>query len=373
MGLLSFVGLSAIMVLIPHQPTVNEDGRDVGVDTHYYVDWIGNLTKSQNPQEFLGQLFTTQDGDRPLSLLILYTAVITVNASPSFTLEIIIPILLSTVLILVTYFLALEITKKNEKVALLAAFLTSISFQTLIGIYAGFYANWFALIISYLSFFFLFKFLKTSRRINLLAYSILLVVVLLSHVYTWTIMVAVSAIFLLVLLRLNYYNKRNIALLLLILGCTVAIDIAKSATTGAAVGIWQDVHVAGSLGGSLQENISTRWDNIVLTQSKYAGLYGNFIILALGVYWTITCDWRRESNIFLFVFVSIGIAPLFIGNWLIQSRILYDIPFQLPAAVALMQIRRDMHGSIVPLVAIGVWLVAISLKSVSNFYHVPPS
>jgi hypothetical protein len=109
-ALASFVGISVIMVLIPHQPTTNEDGRDVGVDTHYYVDWIGNLTKSHNSQDFLRQLFTVQDGDRPLSLLFLYAAVSALDAGPSFTLEIVIPIMLSAALIVVTYFLALEVT-----------------------------------------------------------------------------------------------------------------------------------------------------------------------------------------------------------------------------------------------------------------------
>ena len=182
-----FIALSAILVLIPHHETVNPDGRDVGVDTHWYVDWINDLVQSNSLQEYLGKLFTIQNGDRPFSLLLLYLIVNVVNANSSFTLEIIVPIVFGAALVLVTYVFTREITQKDESVALFAAFLTAISFQTLIGIYAGFYANWLAIIIGYLSFYFLFRYLKNPSRLNLIAYSILLVILLFTHVYTWTI------------------------------------------------------------------------------------------------------------------------------------------------------------------------------------------
>ena len=69
------------------------------------------------------------------------------------------PIVLGPALVLVVYFLTREMTS-NDLISVLAAFLTAVSFHVLTGIYAGLYANWFALIIGFLSFMFLFKFLK---------------------------------------------------------------------------------------------------------------------------------------------------------------------------------------------------------------------
>jgi hypothetical protein len=37
------------------------------------------------------------------------------------------------------------------------------------------------------------------------------------------------------------------------------------------------------------------------------------------------------------------VIPLFIGDWLIQARLLYVIPFQLPAAIALATIMSKNH------------------------------
>jgi asparagine N-glycosylation enzyme membrane subunit Stt3 len=66
-----------------------------------------------------------------------------------------IPIILAPTLVIVVYFVTRELIPNNDIAALLASFLTAVSSHTLIGIYAGFYANWLALTIGYLSFVFL--------------------------------------------------------------------------------------------------------------------------------------------------------------------------------------------------------------------------
>ena len=109
----------------------------------------------------------------------------------------------------------------------MASFLTAISFHTLIGIYAGFYANWFALIIGYLSFVFLIKFLKKPSKLNLIVYSTLIILLPFSHVYTWTVLIIVMGIFLAVMLKFNYYSRKSIILLLLVILSSVVIDAAR--------------------------------------------------------------------------------------------------------------------------------------------------
>jgi len=67
----------------------------------------------------------------------------------------------------------------------------------------------------------------------------------------------------------------------------------------------------------------------------------------------------------------VGIIPILFGNWVMQTRLLYDIPFQIPAALALTYIIKQENGFVRSL-PIFIWLVAISIKSVSDFYFVSP-
>ena len=121
------------------------------------------------------------------------------------------------------------------------------------------------------------------------------------------------------------------------------------------------------------EQFATRWSSLIdTTQNYYGSLFGNSIIYALGIYWLIRCKLTEVSTIFLISFLSIGIIPLFFGNWIVQSRVFYDIPFQIPAGIALAQIYRRGH-SIITLIPIIIWLAAISITAVFNFYYVTPT
>ena len=89
------------------------------------------------------------------------------------------PLILGPLLVLAAYYLTRELTLNNDTASLLGSFLTAVSLPTLIGIYAGSYANWFALIIGYLCIIFLFRYLKVPSRFNLSLYSVLVVSMLL--------------------------------------------------------------------------------------------------------------------------------------------------------------------------------------------------
>jgi hypothetical protein len=369
-----FMLLSVAITLIPHLPTINRDNQRIGVDTDYYVNWVNALMHSNNVQDFIRQAFVIQGnaGERPLTLIFLFTIVKVVNADPFYILEHV-PIILGPALVLVVYFLTRELTSNNDITSLLAAFLTAVSSQILIGIYAGFYANWFALIIGYLSFVFLIKFLKRPNKLNLILYSLLIVFLVFTHAYTWSILAIVMSIFLVVQLKLNYYHKRSVTLLLLVILSSVIIDIARIFVTGStSSGIEQDIIKAR--GGASLSQFALRWNNLNYTVNTYVGgQFSNFIIFMLGLYWLFRFNLYQSSSIFLVVFLSIGIIPLLFGNWVIQTRILYNIPFQIPAAIALTYIRKSYANGTLIIFPICIWLLAIGIRAVSNFYLIFPS
>ena len=369
--LLLFAALSVVMVVIPHQPTINKDGQHIGADTDDYIHSIVILNKSNTVAELIRQAFFIQlGGDRPLTFIFLFIIVKILSADISYAVDYIVPIILSPSLVLAIYFLTREMTL-NDRTALLASFLTAVSFHTLVGIYGGFYANWFALIIGYLSFAFLIRFLRTSSKRSFLAYSLLILILLFSHVYTWSLLAVVSGIFLLVMLKLNYYCKKSVILLLLVILSSVIIDVVRMTITHSHSGIERDISIANVEVGLKQ--FTQRWSNLIYATHDYlGGLFGNFIILILGVYWLFRFDIKGVSNILLVIFLSVGILPLYFGDWVVQTRVFYNIPFQIPAAIALTYLNKPNNGSIITL-SLCIWLVAMSILAVSNFYLISPS
>ena len=378
--LLLFMLLSITLGLIPHQPTINKDNQQIGVDTDYYVKWINSLLHSKDIKQFLEQAFVIQypgdkiyyyNGDRPVTLLFLFTVAKIVNTDIFFTVERI-PLVLGPLLVLVVYFLTYELTSKNNTASLFASFFTAVSFQTLIGIYGGSYANWFALIIGYLAIVFLFKYLKRSTKLDFVIYSILMILLLFSHIYTWTILSLVMGVFLLSMLfrlKSNHYRKKSVILLLLVILSSVIIDVGRMTITGSASGIEQDIEKAQ--GGSGLDQFVQRWDNLYfLTLIYLGGQFSNFIYFMLALYWLFRSNLQEPSNIFLVIFLSIGIIPIIFGNVVMQSRILYDIPFQIPAAIGLAYLRKQANQHIV-WIPLCIWLIGLSIRAVSNFYFVP--
>jgi hypothetical protein len=198
-----------------------------------------------------------------------------------------------------------------------------------------------------------------------------MLLLLFTHVYTWSVLASVVIIFLAVMFKLNYYPKTSIILVLLVVLSSVAIDIARMMITGSASGIDQDVQKA--VRGAGLGQFSLRWSNLLRSTYSYlGGQFSNFIILGLGLYWLLRSNLHDLSSIFLMVFLSVGLIPLLFGNFLIQTRVLYEIPFQIPAAIALTDIRKQVNGTL-RVIPLCVWLLAMSITAVSNFSLTYPS
>ena len=366
--------LSMIIAVIPHLSTVNSDGQQVGVDTGYYVNWVRSLANSTGPSDLLYQAFVVQDeGHRPLSLLFIFSIYEVTQLDLPILVEFL-PLILGPALILVVFLLTKELTS-NDLIAITSAFVTTVSFQVLIGIYAGFYSNWVALIIGYLSLVFMFRFLKQGMVLDLTVYGILALLTLFAHIYTWSVLSIVGGTFLLVamVIRPNTriaYTHKNIVLLLLILGSTVAIDVTRSSITGSSGGVERDLELADSLVGL--EQFSLRWNNLTYATTAFVGgLFANFLILGLGLYWLFRTHVRDHLTIFILIFFSIGVLPFLFGEWIIQTRVFYNIPFQIPVAIVLFRLKNQMNGSI-KVASLYLWLILAAILAVSNFYLVVP-
>ena len=104
-------------------------------------------------------------------------------------------------------------------------------------------------------------------------------------------------------------------------------------------------------------------------QTYYGGVYANITILGLVMYWLIRSQPRETANIFIMIFLSTALIPLFIGDYVLQSRVLYNIPFQIPAAISLYYIGRK-NGKIVS-IALLLITVYLSFHVLANLGYIP--
>ena len=361
--LISFMLMSIILVLIPHYPTVNPENELVGSDSVDYQRWMNKLS-STDSMEFFNQIFFIQSsGDRPIPLLLFFPIVEVFNSFSAQTIDYL-PIILSPILVLVVFFLTRELTS-NDVTSLFASFLTAISFHTLIGVYAGIYANWLAIIIGYSAFIFLIKFLKIPSKKNYIIFSILLFFLLFSHVYTWTVLTLFMFIFLGVSYRLKFFETKKIIVIALILSASVVVDISKSFFTDSVGGIEQDVSIAKKM--ITAENVFVIGKNLIDSIQLFAGgQLGNVLILSLCVCWLLMSKFYSIPNIFIGVFFSIALLPVLFGEEVIQTRVLYNIPFQIPAAISLTYFINRSYGKLI-ILSICILIFAMSIKSVLNF------
>jgi hypothetical protein len=357
----SLMALAVVIVLIPHFDNQHEP---VGEDTFVYTNWIQEMKDSEDARDLLELAFIEiQFGDRPLSLLIMYG--ISLLLDTLFAFEILLPALLAPLLVLTIYLLTKEITG-NALAALFSSFITAVSFQVMIGVYAGFYANLIALVFGYISILFAIKFLKGSNeKKNILWFSISLVGVLLSHVYTWTIITAFLVIFSIVLRQKRIYKSERFKIIFIVIGCIIVFDFTKSFLLDSSSAVQRDFIVAETLNFGFSQ-LGTSWSTLVRTVEVFlGGIFGNIIVLLLALYCGLLYRQKNLAGYFIIVFLSLGILPIFFGDKIVQSRIFYDIPLQIPAGVALTSIFVRKDGKLKS-IAIIAGLIAISVYTMSN-------
>jgi hypothetical protein len=103
----------------------------------------------------------------------------------------------------------------------------------------GFYANWLALIVGYISLVFLFRYLRSGYSYNIIVFSALIIAVMFFHIYTWTVLAAVAGIFLIAMLLMqnnknnnnSHFDKRRIIWLLLAILLSIVVDISRVSLT----------------------------------------------------------------------------------------------------------------------------------------------
>ncbi|MGH9984859.1 MAG: hypothetical protein ACRD8W_12990 [Nitrososphaeraceae archaeon] len=197
-----------------------------------------------------------------------------------------------------------------------------------------------------------------------------MIALLLSHVYTWTLVTVFFIVYLLVLRWKRVYDSKSIKAVLFVVIAIIVVDLLRSYLVGLDSGIQRDVVIAESFNFGLSQ-LGSAWSNIVTAVEVHlGGIFGNLFILSLAFYCAILFRYRNVSSLFIMVFLSLGILPLLFGDKIVQSRVLYIIPFQIPAAIVLTRVFSMSCGKLICAV-VAVSLLAISFYTMNNLGIAP--
>ncbi len=319
---------AVLIVYTPYRIDLNPTQIPVGIDTPLYIGWIDQMLTGSIGQAVAYAFGIANHGSRPFLLILLYVGTFAFGVSSVQIVEYL-PIVLAP-LLAISSFLLVRAGSKSENTAVLAAFLTTLSFPITVGMWAGYYANWLALIETNL---FLASFLITCRSFSKPHYAGVLALslaLLLTHPWTWALVLVLTITFALSMWRTLQF-KRLITLLVPLLLTNLLVDAAKSYFFG-SWGIATYVGVRASGSGPLQ--LAGFWQNLVQgLVFTYDGLLSNSVILLFAFLGALSL---KRSDVFdrlliLWTFLASLVFP-FLASYN-QTRIVYDLPIPVLASI----------------------------------------
>jgi hypothetical protein len=157
-------------------------------------------------------------------------------------------------------------------------------------------------------------------------------------------------------------------LIFVVIASSIIVDLGRNLGSPLSGGIVSDLRVAEETQAGISQ-FGAGWDKVVRTTQVFlGGIYGNVFMLSLALFGSILVGFRSTLGILICLFLSLAILPAYFGNFAILSRVLYDIPFQIPVAISLFWLmERSGPFRRLPVSAIGLSLVGISIMQLSNF------
>jgi len=324
------------LAVVPYRPDLNAAGIPVGIDAHYYIEWIAPMLN----KPFLGAISyamgVASGGSRPLLLIPVYFVVVSGTVPLVQAVEAL-PAILGPLLVLSIFFFVAE-AFGDEKPAGVAALVTPFSFYVTVGIWAGYYANMLALSVGFAFLTLLFRYWKKQTTVGLSLLILSSVGLLLAHPWTWVIVLVATASF----AAATWWTGRKpmiVKTVGLVLAVDLLVDLTKSLVFGAGVSAQE---ASGSFNSALVLTPTIDfWPNIVKGLfDAYDGLLANTLILALSLIAIISFRKDGLPRRFLLVWVAVSSIPILILSALAQTRIFYNLPFPIFTAVGLLLLQR---------------------------------
>ena len=318
------IALVAILVILPHLPTVNPEGKPVSVDTYFYTGAMLRADKYG-----LEKALKAYYPERPLHILAIYQLYRLVG-DPILLMDIIHPIASLSLLTISSYIVALR--KHGPRAAGLTAILTASGHWTLAFISGGFQSNSLALGVLLLLF--------ALRGREILAAPAIMVLGGLIH--PWTLAVVVPA-YILYLARVERAGWRPIlyVALSIVLILYIADQVSTSITGVSALERLNRVARVETIPQAIAGLPSIdAGDLLVYTVNIFRGFqvytWGALTVAPILILASLST--RRSAATAFMAIAPIAMIPTIHAPGLV-FRIYLDIPLEIAAALALARVR----------------------------------
>ncbi len=336
--ILGIVATVATAIVVTAYAYVHLQGTSlVGVDAPYYFHWLASASKN-------GPLNAFQT-DRPVTLIITYTIRFLTTLSPLDTAKVM-PLLCAGGLSLSVFWFVRTGTR-NDFLALTSALMSVFAFQTTVGMYAYFLANWIAIIFSFIMLTYVLKSLHSGKWRYMFLASFVGMLIVLTHIYTWVLAMALIGAYVGYAIVQTLRRKT-----------TENQDIKKLASFMASNALFYTIYALLPFGNSLGDS-GTKVINFVSPSFSLSaianiysgvassielwvgGLFANSLLLILAIAGMFALNVQQNKfDRILVLWVAVPSITLFTvspENFLFH-RILYLLPIQVVAAIGLQQL-----------------------------------
>ena len=368
--LLVAVVSAALLGLVPYRLDLNPSMTPVGVDAHFYVEALNQMLQRAPAAAFSFAMRDSWAGTRPLFIITMYLTVVTGLVSVNQAVEAL-PTILGP-LLAVSTFIFVRAGSQNERVAGVASVLSVLSFNTTVGMWAGFYANWLALTEAYLFLAALLVFFRNASATKFVILTLLSLGVLLTHPWTWVIVMAVAIGFV-----VTVWRDAGKTILLKPLGLLFTINILADFTKSQIYGGLVAAQIPStSLSGSSVSQTLGLWPNLISgIFFAYEGLLGDAILLALPMIAMLFVRFKDRFERLLALWVALGSLAFPVLPFLIWTRILYDMPLPIMTSISLLLLirpagKKTAHANLAFLLVL-LLSANYALRAVTNLVAVP--
>ncbi|MDD1776117.1 MAG: hypothetical protein LUP94_02055 [Candidatus Methanomethylicus sp.] len=329
--------ISAVSGFAAYYPYIRLSGEYlVGVDGIHYYNF---LTRMLN-EGALAALVP----DRPLFMILLYGFQKITQLPVEFIIRIM-PIACAIALV-VSVFWLVKTGTGNPRLALLGALFSAFSFQVTAGMMGYFLAAWLAVAGAFVFFTFLLKSMESHTILYILLAGLASIAVLGVHPYTWLMMAAILAAYILltIIARRRIGREAIIAMAPLAITAVALVPLILLTSLGAN-GMASVIGVVKGLWQTLMSNLSFSKITLLLPSLSHmadrwvGGAFGSPLVYVLALVGMVRmADISKNFHRLLFSTVlipALAILALVPGYEQLYYRIAYICPVQIPAAVGL--------------------------------------
>lgn len=356
--ILSFsIIISIISVIYSQFILMDYYGGNIGVDINNYIHVYDEII-SEGPK-----LINFFNSPKPLFFILLYLLDVFIPAEISLILKFL-PLIFNPLLVYSLYYFSYEVFE-NDELSGWVSFFTATGITVQIGIYSYFISNTLGLVLIFFSMGFLFKSINDNNKKWLFLSIIFSVLVL--YIHHWTSdQYVYSLVILYILLIQPVYQiecdecaKNNIFILLMTL---VAFKVLNVIYMPRVDSIIASDTIMGQYASFDDFWASSMFGFMFL----YGGFLSNFLLIALSIYGLFYFNYKKVNYLFFHTLNFSSLVVYFISDAMNKSRLIYNLPLGIYAAIGYILIKKYNEHDIRWTVFIILSFIVQLLNNLSN-------